>query len=98
MVTVVVVSLVDSRLVRLMERFVLIEVRFVVVGPARNVSLEFVDVFDLRFGRSAVGGSLEDVLGYIVPDILGFFVMQRRLSVAEDCWVIVALAWVLGEG
>ena len=49
-VMVFVILVVDSRLVQLLERFVLAEVRFVGVGLACNVSLESVGVVDSQLG------------------------------------------------
>ena len=56
---VMVFAVVDSRLERLGERSVLVEVRFVDVRLVRSVLLEFVGVVDLLLERFVV----EDFLG-----------------------------------
>ena len=60
MVTVVMVSLVDSRLERLGERSVLIEVRFVGVRLVRSVLFGCVGVVGLLLGQFVVGDFLGD--------------------------------------
>ena len=83
------ISVVDSRLVQLLEWFVLIVVRSVDIGFAHSILFGSVGIVDLLSEQSVIANFLGAVRGYNVLGMLKFFVILRRLFVTGDYQVIV---------